>query len=146
MAMIVGEGAAADALYSPAKPSLLFLWAGTNDSDDAPAIYANYQTYCAARRVAGFKVAVVTMLPRYPLQPANETRRLAFNALVRGGWAGFADALCDVGGDQTIAKDQSSLSNTTYYSTDQTHLITAGYGIVAGYAKTAIDTMLAAYP
>lgn len=136
-----------DPNYDATVRDLLWIWAGTNDiaAGTAPAtVYSNLTTYCAARRSAGFKVVVATMLPR-KLGTDNvntETNRITYNDSIRTNWATFADALADVGNDATIGGANAPDNATYYQSSDKVHLTAAGYAIVATYADTALRSLL----
>lgn len=133
----------ADPLIDPyrARPhQVCVLFGGTNDLQGgatAATTYTNIQTFCAARRSAGFKVIVVTMLPRTP--GTYETGRQDLNTSIRTNWASFADGLADAGNDATIGQ-AGQYSNTTYY-VDGTHCTNAGYAIVASLVATAIAAL-----
>lgn len=121
----------------------LVVWAGTNDIAATPGApnthYNNLVAYCTARRTAGYKVAVLTCLPRGAVAQF-ETDRQAFNTLIRNNWATFADALVDVGNDATIGV-AGAQNNVTYYQGDATHLNTAGWQIAANLAVTGINSI-----
>jgi lysophospholipase L1-like esterase len=88
------------------------------------------------------------MLPR----TGFETQRASLNALLRADFnvatsdpnvwlpapgITYADVLIDVGNDANIGQAGQNTS-LTYYDADQLHLNNTGYGVVAGYAVTAI--------
>lgn len=104
-------------------------------------VYNAVVSYCQARRAAGWKVVVVTCLPRTSggLYAGFEADRQTVNTNIRTNWATFADALADVGDDATIGPALAS-DNTTYYS-DKLHLTSAGYLIVANLVGAAIGTL-----
>src|SRR5690606_10717173 len=93
-----------DAYYRGAafpRDAVVF-WAGTNDfyfEAGQATVRTRYQNYCAARRAAGWKVIAATLLPRQDagVPAGHEAERTSFNAWLREGWPGFADALADVG-------------------------------------------------
>lgn len=124
--------------------TILLAWGGTNDlyfGASAATAYSNYVTYCTNRRLAGWKVVAFTILPRSAGSPpvGFEASRQTFNTSVRTNWATFADALADVGVNGTIGPAGAEL-NITYYD-DRFHLTSAGYAIVAGIARAAINTV-----
>jgi lysophospholipase L1-like esterase len=141
--MIAEAAAKVDVMYDAAKArNIVAIWGGTNDlytGDTAENTYANLQTYCAARRAAGWKVVVVTTLPRGANDPF-EANRQTYNTSIRAGWATFADALADVAADSRIG-DAGDNSDGTYYS-DGTHLNNTGYGVVAVIVGAAVQGLI----
>ena len=116
-------------------------WELTNDlgsGTSAADAYAHMVTYCQGRQAAGYKVVVVTCLPRGS-DGTFETKRLAVNASIRAGWATFADALADPNTDPHIGYPGAQNDATYYY--DTTHCTAAGYAIAAGYLKAAIESL-----
>lgn len=145
MADMITDGAAqVDVLY---RPELVFniccAWGGTNDlvaSVSAATTYSRIVTYCQARQAAGFRVVILTILPRTTGVGTFEADRQTVNANIRANWATFADALADVGTSTVIGEAGDNL-NTTYYDTDGVHLNNTGYGVVAGIVAAAIATL-----
>lgn len=133
-----------DVLYASPEKSVVFAWGGTNDiaaGETSATVITRIQTYCAARKAAGFKVVVFTILPNGgPVPPDYETKRLDVNNSVRANYATYADALCDIGANCYVG-DADDVNDTTYYQSDKIHLTNAGYAIVAALAKTAYDTL-----
>lgn len=114
-------------------------WEGTNDlffGANAADAYARLVQYCSERRALGFKVMILTILPRAVADPF-EANRLIVNANIRANWSSFADAMCDLTTDPNIGYPGACL-DTTYY-TDGTHMNNAGSGIVAGMAVPIIQ-------
>lgn len=148
LAMIVARAALVDAIfYTPAGKKILTIWGGTNDMGVAEGVsgavaYARLVSYCNSRRAAGWKVVVLTCLPRtWPGDPVDfETQRTAFNTLIRANWATFADALCDVALDSRIGIDGDQL-DPTYFKGDKTHLQPAGYAIIAALVKPILEAL-----
>ena len=139
-----------DAHLAAGKNNVVLMWGGTNDLVNAPdlvapfpdaaTVYARIVAYHQARRAAGWKTVVFTILPRTQVVNANyETDRLAVNALIRANWATFADAIADVGGDSIIGAE-ANLGNFAYFS-DGVHVHIAGGRIVARYVKAALATL-----
>jgi lysophospholipase L1-like esterase len=125
---------------------VLVVWAGTNDiyfGATGAATYALLAAYCAARRAVGFKVVVLTCLPRSNAgTPAGfNTDRATLNTSIRANWATFADALADVAADSRIGDDGDEL-DTTYFDADKVHMNATGYGVIASIVKTAIGTIV----
>jgi len=128
------------------RKNILVCWGGTNDmSPDslitADSVFSMIKTYCSKRKSKGWKVAVLTILPRQstaPNTPTNfESRRITVNDSIRTNYSDFADGLVDVALDDRIG-DIADLTNTTYYNSDKTHLTTAGYEIIASLVYSVI--------
>lgn len=121
---------------------VVIAWGGTNDMTNVPsnptAAFNSLKSYCQARKTAGFKVIVLTCLPRGAVAQF-ETDRISFNSQIRADTS-FYDAIADVGANATIGV-AGSQTNATYYNADQLHLTSAGYLIVAGLVQTAIGTL-----
>jgi lysophospholipase L1-like esterase len=125
---------------------VLVVWAGTNDiyfGNTAAGTYALLSAYCAARRAEGYKVVVLTALPRSNAGTPGDfnTTRATFNTSIRAGWATFADALADVAADSRIGDNGDEL-DTTYYDADKVHMNATGYGVIASIVKAAIATIV----
>lgn len=135
-----------DPVATTAAVRVLVAWGGTNDlgptgGGSLSGLETAITNYCNARRAAGFKVVVVTLLPRGDGTPATqETARAAYNVWLRANYTTFADGLADVGADPTIGA-AGAYSNTTYYDPDTVHLTDAGYGIVASIVRPAIGLL-----
>lgn len=123
------------------------IWAGTNDlaqGVSGATVYSRLETYCAARRAAGWdKIVVLTALPRSNTgcDPDHETLRQAFNSLVRANYASIADAIIDVAADGRIGDDGDEL-DTTYYDADKVHLNSTGQAVIAALAQPVIAGVL----
>ena len=88
-----------DARYrADADLDLCVVLAGGGDFREgltAADVYQSLRTYCLARRAAGFRVVVLSVLPCN--DPVTfEAARLAYNALLRDTWPEFADGLADI--------------------------------------------------
>lgn len=134
-------------------PLVLSWWGGTNDNfggASAATIISRLDTYYAARKAAGWRQIEIGMLPRSQSgTPAGfETNRQTVRAdrlskyTIATAEANIwknADGnfYIDLGADTTIGQ-AGQTTNTTYYL-DLTHLMTAGYAIVADYVKKAIQ-------
>lgn len=133
---------------------MLIAWGGTNDlyfGASAATTYSRIVTYATARKAAGWRVIILSILPRSAgiPPPTFEADRQTVNAalladfptatahtnITRGG--AYADFLINIGADTTIGEAGDEL-NTTYYA-DRVHLTNAGYAIVADYVKKAIQ-------
>lgn len=122
------------------------IWGGTNsmysgESGDfsGSGAYDRLVTYCQARQAEGFKVIVLTCLPRTNVgTPAGfETQRTAFNASVRANWRTFADAMADVAADSRL----SDSTDTTYFNADLVHLTATGNAVVASIVLDALEPL-----
>lgn len=134
-----------DPLISATKQNVLCAWGGTNDlyyGATAATTQTRIQTYCANRRAAGWKVIVLTILPRSDAgTPANfETDRLAVNTWLRANYATFADGLADVAADTRIG-DSGDEASTVYYSGDLVHLSGVGYRVVARIVQATLAAL-----
>ena len=141
IADMIAEGPAeVDARYDKhADLDLCVVLAGGGDfrlGRSAAYEYAAIQTYCAARRSAGFRVLVVTTLPS--ADPATfEPTRLAYDAMLRDGWSTFADGLVDIAADPRIG-DTGDEFDAQFYQQDELHLTDAGYGVMASVAAPVL--------
>jgi len=138
--MITNSPAKLDGHCAYWNKNILVVWAGTNDlaaSVPAATVYANIVAYCSARRSAGYKVVILTILPRGTFVGALETARLAVNTNITTNWATFADAVVDVASNEYL----DDCTDTTYFNADKVHLIEAGNAVVAGLVKTAVDAL-----
>ena len=141
-----------DGLYDATKDyNICVMFGGTNSiastvgNETGATAYATLVSYCQARRAVGWKVVVVTMLPRTGNGGSGglfEVDRTAFNSLVRANWQTFADGLADVGADPVMG-NSSTLTNTSYYGSDQIHPTVTGAQIVARYVVKAVNSIVA---
>ncbi len=132
-----------DARYrADADADICLVMAGGGDilaGNAVDEIFADLQRYCLERHATGFRVVVVTLLPRS--RPANfEQDRLALNALVRDDWASFADGLVDVAADARIGDTMDNLDRK-YYQSDTIHPTDAGYAVMAADTAPVLDTL-----
>jgi lysophospholipase L1-like esterase len=130
-----------DALIQSSARNILVAWEATNDlyfgasADDA---YQRLGHYCRDRRNAGFRVIVLTLLPRSEQGTPDdfETSREAVNQRIRADWPTFADAIVDVAAIPELGRAGDEL-NPRYYA-DRVHLTDAGYAIIARSVAKAI--------
>jgi lysophospholipase L1-like esterase len=106
------------------------------DGVSAAQEYSSLKTYCRARRAAGFRVLVLTVLPCGE-SDAFEATRLAYDAMVRNGWSSFADGLVDIAADPRIGDTGDDLDGQ-YYQEDRLHLTSAGYSVMAAAAAPVL--------
>jgi lysophospholipase L1-like esterase len=135
-----------DPLARGRRPAVLVVWEGTNDllygTDppfDAEAAFAHLASYCRDRRRAGYRVLVLTVLPREGPEEF-ERARTALNARLRAGWSDFADGLADVAAERTIGRAGAEF-DACYYR-DTVHLTPAGYALVAVRVARAVRALL----
>ena len=103
----------------------------------AAEVYQSLRTYCLARRAAGFRVVVLSVLPCG--DPVTfEASRLAYNALLRGTWPEFADGLADIASDPRIG-DAGDELDQQFYRPDGLHPNDAGYAVMAGVAAPVLE-------
>lgn len=103
----------------------------------AADVYQSLRTYCLARRAAGFRVVVLSVLPCS--EPATfEAARLAYNALLRDAWPEFADGFADIAADPRIGDAGDNLDQQ-FYSSDGLHPSSAGYAVMAGVAAPVLE-------
>ena len=117
------------------------IWGGTNDiyvdAQTGAQAFARLQTYAATVKAAGFKVIACNMISRGQFNSTQEGYRQDFNAAFAAdsttfdGGRVFLDSQPGIGG-------VGAYSNATYFDTDQIHLTTAGYGIVAAAVRSVL--------
>jgi lysophospholipase L1-like esterase len=133
-----------DPLISPSIPTILTVWAGTNDimtdAVDAATCHQRLADYCTARRAAGLKVIVCTLVAGNSGLYTNATRN-AVNDLIRANYTSYADGLADLAANANIGGDGDE-NNTTYFNADKLHLTNTGQIEVAGVVETAIRARL----
>jgi hypothetical protein len=142
IADMIAEGPSqVDRRYRPAADAnLCVVLAGGGDfckGADPVAIYEGLRTYCAARRVAGFTVVVLTVLPRSD-PPTFEASRAVYNRLVRDTWPEFADGLADIAADPRIGDALDNLDRQ-YYGPGATHPNSAGCAVMAAVTAPVIN-------
>src|SRR5712692_7390936 len=127
-----------DPLFNPKfNVNVVVAWEGTNQlyfGATGQQAYQSLVQYCVGRRAAGFRVLILTLLPRGNSSVAFETDRNFVNTALRTNWPQFADGLVDVAADTRF----QDVTNRTYYSWDQVHLNDTGYQIVAQQVGAAV--------
>ena len=134
--MITNDTTAADGIRRTDLPKqIAVIWGGLNDDGngvgaDYTTIHTRLATWCAARKAAGFRVVVCTEIDCQSVDGLVRwhTDYLLLNNLIRANYTTYADALADLGGDARL----QDATNGTYFNADKTHLIAAGYTVVAG--------------
>jgi lysophospholipase L1-like esterase len=135
-----------DPLIRPGVRNILVVWEGSNhmalaggfaSPEDA---YLHLKQYCLARRAAGWKVIILTVLPRSGLGVFSadwfEERRGLLNGLIGANWQSFADGFANVGNEITIGQPGDQFG--PLFADDHTHLKDAGYVVPANYVRVAI--------
>ena len=110
-----------------------------------PTFLSDYAAYCDARRAAGWKVAVVTILPRISdVSDSFNSRRSTINAAI-ATWVGVhCDAIVDFAADPTMGPNSAangvSTYNATYYA-DGVHPTNAGHVILETVYRAVINSL-----
>lgn len=145
--MIADAGSQIDPLAATTPRKILCAWEIRNalfyNTNTVTECYQQMTNYCAARKAAGWKVVILTLLPAsgagYPgtfLADRNTINVLINANAIAHGWA---DAVADIAADSRIGDDGDEL-DLTYYP-DGTHMTSAGYAIVAGIVAAAVRTV-----
>ncbi len=128
---------------APSDADICVVQGGASDLKRGPSavaeVFAAVKSYCQSRRMAGFQVAVVTLLPRSDIPEFNEARN-SFNALVRSQWPTFADAIVDVAADHRLGDDGDN-ENLRYYRGDQKHPNARGCAVMAAVTAPVLDAI-----
>lgn len=133
---IINDGAVTDSYQVTDGQNILCFLGGANDianSRTAEQTETAIQTYCTARRAAGWKVILLTLLPR--TGALNETHT-AVAAWERANWATFADALVDIALDPKL----DDPTDADYYD-DGVHCTTLGYGAIADAVAIELEKL-----
>ncbi len=105
--------------------------------------YADTVAFCTARQAVGWRVVVLTLLPRSGARyswPAFAADRVALNEQLRAYWRDYADALADI----AVTPQLGTVAATTdprYFNNDGTHPTDAGYALMADSVAAAIRTL-----
>lgn len=139
--MIADAATDIDPLYSADNAAnILVVWEVTNHLKLSPGAtateaYDALVSYCQARKAVGWKVIVITVLPRENDSTFN-TKRESVNAWIRENWRSFADAIVDPGSDTRIGEFGDEANTSNYF--DTIHLTTAGQRMIAEGVQTAV--------
>lgn len=137
---VLFASAAVNDLYTPTSGATA--WNSTTKENTLQRI----KDYCTARKAAGWKVVLLTVLPNNnPGWDATAqsdfvaTERPYINNWIKNNAVadGYADAIVDL----TVNTFLEDETNATYYHTDKAHLLTAGHSLVSGYCVTALATL-----
>lgn len=137
-----------DPLFTPsARHNVVVVWAGTNDlhrTHTARRVWRELREYCLARRGRGWKVVVLTVLPKIPTESGCrfERQRRLLNHDIREHWMEVADALADVAHDKRVG-DYAGLFGAQY-KTDRVHLNADGNRVIADVVAGALRPLLTA--
>lgn len=140
IADVASRASTDDAYLTPAKSNpILFVFDGANDlgTSDPSTFVASLKAYCLARRAAGWKIVLATVLPQ-TASGFNANRNTA-NALIRADTS-FYDALADFAADPTMGPDAAAADTSLYVGGE--HPTEAGQTILAPIAEQAIDSLL----
>ena len=153
LAEVQSRAATIDAMLPPSPTAgkyILTLFVGANlpVGSDMATFLTDYAAYCSARKSAGWKVAVCTILPRISdVSDSFNTRRHTINTAI-AGWvtAGYCDAVIDFAADPSMGIDAAANGtgtwDATYYS-DGAHPTTAGQALLETIYRPVVNGMLA---
>ena len=130
------------------NPAIVAEWLGSNDLTlgRTPAqVAADLKARWTLLQNAGCKVVAFTILSRTPGEGNagffTAAGRASLNSLIQSNAAAMGILVADVAADSRIGCDLC-YNDTTYFSTDLTHLNDAGYNIVASIAAPVINSLL----
>lgn len=137
-----------DPLITQGVTNILLAWEIGNDlyyNGNPAACVSRFADYCLARKGAGWDyVLCFTLTPRDQDTSFYGTDRAAYqaaldscNTILRSSWATFSDGLIDLQADSRL----SSIT-PTYWSNDNVHLNTSGYGVVAEKTVDKLTSLL----
>lgn len=106
--------------------------------------YADTIAFCTARKAVGWRVVVLTILPRSSgarySWPAFAADRVTLNEQLRANWRDYADALADIAVAPQLGTVEAT-KDPRYFNDDGTHPTDAGYAIMADIVAAAIRTL-----
>jgi lysophospholipase L1-like esterase len=126
--------------------NILIVWECTNDLYFGATVkeaFDNSKSYCQKARSDGWKVIVMSALPRGQLKldgssiSTYNAQLDSINYLLYANWHKFADAYVDVRGDKRL----TDYRNSVYFSSDSIHLAEAGYKVVVDLLKPVIESL-----
>lgn len=131
--------------------NVLVFWEGTNEMHifgaSAATVYNSIKSYCQARKAAGWKVIVGTLMPRHYSNAGTkdvfDLKRRDVNTMIRDAKTNgetWLDAIADVGSDAILGL-ASSFYVDSPYSYDGLHLTVTGADIAKGYFKAAVESL-----
>lgn len=134
--MIAESPTCADMMQNKAGVrKVALVWETTNtlmNTTSTATTLSQLQTYCLARKAAGFSVLVGTCLNRGDGYANFNTDRQTVNTSILANFATYADGVVDF----AAVPELQTITNTTYFNADQIHLTDAGY-------QKAADTVTA---
>ncbi len=133
--MIPDAAAQVDFRFNGALPwNWAILWGGTNDmvneGRSAITTHGFVQTWCQARKAAGFRVAVCNCIRRVDL---SEVTRSSYNSLLLANWRTYADAFVDLA---AVLDDWTT--KPTLWQVDQIHITSTAASVVAQAVESSI--------
>src|SRR5262249_19596889 len=140
-----------DSLYNPSRTkNIVMMLEGQEDLYQGASVEQTYMVlrdFCTARRQLGWKVVLLTLLPRkieavdaFPSRAHFEQDRQALNERLRHSWREFADALADIGANGEIGSAGAE-NDSEYFNPQAVFLTAKGNRIVAEMVKAAILTL-----
>lgn len=134
---------AAIAAYDPnCKQNIVVVFIGSNDlygnAGQVGATYTNQMSICSSLKSAGYKVLVVTMLPR-GTDFQFEIDRQSYRTNTLANYSSFANAVVDAGGDYSIGL-LGSQTNSVFYMFDRIHPNQTGSAVLANLVLNAIKS------
>lgn len=134
-----------DPLFTTGEPDVYVAWEVTNDlyfGASADSAYARIVTLCQGQRESGWRVVVMTPMPRgNAVDPADwEARRQIVLTRMRQNWKSFADQIVDIAADPRMGS-YASLDDKTLFR-DRVHLGPEGTKIVAALTEPAVRKSL----
>lgn len=118
------------------------MWEGANDlyfGATASEAILHLGSYCEHRRAAGYKVMLLSLLPRADagLPATYEVNRQLVNAWLRQNWKVIADKFIDVAADSKMGHAGQEFDER-FFLKDRVHLNLAGAQTIAGYVAVAL--------
>lgn len=140
--MITAATTQVDPAYDANRKCVVVAWEGLNDlfaGSTAAQAYANLVSYYGARKAKGFVVIAATIIDcQNGSKPGSfDTDRATVNANLLANYLTWGHAVADLAAQPEL----SNANDTTYFSTDKTHLTDAGYAVVASVVRTAIEAV-----
>lgn len=132
-------------LYQPGKVNILVAWEISNDlfeHGSTESALFNFITYCQKAKSVGYKVVILSVLPRwnganteYGQDSATFNTKIdIINNYLSIDWCWFADVFIDLRKQKELAT-----INSTYYLPDGTHLNRYGDSIIYKLIQSEID-------
>ena len=118
---------------------------GVGGSSDIPADVATLATWAAARRAAGWKVIVSTLLDRNDASKGANwaANKLTFDTAMVAGVGGSWDACIDYRSDTNLSTAGGTVAadSTTYFDPDKLHPNSTGYASMRAIAGPVLDSI-----